>query len=100
VVGFGQITANSQSKFNFVIEQDPLTEHPGYTLVDASLGIHDVNNRYQVMAFVKNVFDKHYVTSIAHSSSLTTSTVTPGNLYVTIPKDANRYYGVTVSVSF
>jgi hypothetical protein len=31
---------------------------------------------------------------------LTTATLTPNQLVGTVPKDANRYFGATVSVSF
>jgi iron complex outermembrane receptor protein len=97
---FVQLSGNSQSKINFVIEQDPLTVQDSYTTVDASIGIHDQSDRYRLSLFVKNMFDEHYLSLIARSATLTTATLTPDNLTGNIPKEANRYFGATVSVSF
>jgi iron complex outermembrane receptor protein len=97
---FVQVTGSSQSRMNFVIEQDPLTSQDGYTTVDASIGLRDQSNRYRLTLFVKNVFDEHYVTLMARSSTLSTATLTPEQLTGNIPKEANRYFGATFGVSF
>lgn len=97
---FVQLTGTSQSKVNFVIEQDPLTTQDGYTTVDASVGIRDQSNRYRLTFFVKNLFDEHYVTLLARSATLTTATLTPNSLTGNVPKEANRYFGATFGVSF
>lgn len=97
---FVQLTGTSQSRMNFVIEQDPLTTQDGYTTVDASIGLRDQSNRYRLTFFVKNVFDEHYVTLMARSSTLSTATLTPDQLTGNIPKEANRYFGATFGVSF
>jgi iron complex outermembrane receptor protein len=97
---FVQVSGNSQSKINFVIEQDPLTVHDSYTTVDASIGLHDLSSRYRLTLFVKNLFDEHYLTSIARAATLTTRAVTPDNLTGNVPKEANRYFGATFGVSF
>jgi iron complex outermembrane receptor protein len=98
--GFLQASAVSQSKFNYTIEQDPLTVQNAYTIVNASLGLHDLGSRYEVSLFVDNLFNQHYLWSIGRAATLTTATVTPNNLWGTVPKDADRYFGATVSVSF
>ena len=97
---FVQLTASSQSKINFVIEQDPLTQQDGYTIVDASVGVRTQDNRYRLSFFVKNLFDEHYVTLMARSSTLSTATVTPNQLTGNVPKEANRYFGASLGVSF
>jgi iron complex outermembrane recepter protein len=97
---FVQLTGTSQSKFNFVIEQDPLLEQPSYTLVDASIGFHAPHNRYRIALFAKNIFDEHYVTLMARSSTLTAATFSPNSVTGNVPKDANRYFGATIGVSF
>jgi iron complex outermembrane receptor protein len=97
---FVQLSGSSQSKFNFVIEQDPLTEHDGYTIVDASVGFRAPNNRYRITLFAKNLFDEHYLTLMARSATLTTATYSPNSLTGNVPKDANRYFGATFGVSF
>jgi iron complex outermembrane receptor protein len=60
--GFFRIGAVTQSKMNFVIEQDPLTTQGAYTLVDASIGLRDQDDKYRLSLFVDNVFDRNYVT--------------------------------------
>jgi iron complex outermembrane receptor protein len=97
---FVQVSGNSQSKINFVLEQDPLTVQGAYTTADASLGFHDQSEHYRLSFFVRNLFDKHYVTLLARSSTLSTATVTPNQLTGNIPKEANRYFGATFGVSF
>jgi iron complex outermembrane recepter protein len=98
--GFVQASAVSQSKFNFTIEQDPLTVQKAYTVVNTSIGLHDLGGRYEVSLFANNVFNQHYLTSIARAASLTTAAYFPNSLVGTVPKDADRYFGATVSVSF
>lgn len=98
--GFVQTSAVSQSKFNFTIEQDPLTVQKAYTIVNSSIGVHDLSGRYELSLFCDNVFNQHYLSSIARAATLTTAAVTPNNLVGTVPKDADRYFGATVSVSF
>ena len=100
LAGFLQASAVSQSRFNYTIEQDPLTVQKAYTIVNTSLGIHDLAGRYEVSVFCDNVFNQHYLSSIARAATLTTATVTPNNLWGTVPKDADRYFGASVSVSF
>jgi iron complex outermembrane receptor protein len=97
---FVQLAGNSQSKINFVLEQDPLTVQKAYTTVDASIGFSDQNERYRLSFFVRNLFDEHYVTLLARSSTLSTATVTPNQLTGNIPKEANRYFGATLGISF
>jgi len=97
---FVQVSGNSQSKINFLLEQDPLTVQSGYTTADASIGFHDQNEHYRLSFFVRNLFDKHYVTLLARSSTLSTATITPDQLTGNIPKEANRYFGATFGVSF
>lgn len=97
---FVQLSGSAQSESNFTIEQDPLTVQDAYTIVDASFGLREQSNRYRLTFFVKNLLDEHYLTSLGRSATLSTSTVTPNNLTGTIPKEANRYFGMTLGMSF
>jgi iron complex outermembrane recepter protein len=97
---FVQLSGTSQSKINFVIEQDPLTVQPAYTTVDGSFGFRSPDDRYRVTFFARNLFDRHYVSLLARSSTLSTATLTPNQLTGNIPKEANRYFGATFGVSF
>jgi iron complex outermembrane recepter protein len=97
---FAQLSSTSQSKINFVIEQDPLTVQDSYTTVDASFGFNSPDDKYRLTFFARNLFDKHYVGLLARSSTLSTQTLTPNQLTGNIPKEANRYFGATIGVSF
>lgn len=94
--GFAQVGVNFQSAMNFSVEQDPLLEQPAYTLVDASIGIKQIDGRYSLTLFVKNLFDENYLTSIGHSSFLGGAT----DLVGTFNKDADRYFGATLGFKF
>lgn len=94
--GFAQVGVNFQSAMNFSVEQDPLLEQPAYTLVDASIGVKQIDGRYSLTLFVKNLFDENYLTSIGHTSFLGGNT----DLVGTFNKDADRYFGATLGVKF
>jgi len=98
--GFVQASAVTQTAFNYTIEQDPLTVQKAYTIVNGSIGVHDLSGRYELSLFCDNVFNQHYLSSIARAATLTSAAVTPNNLVGTVPKDADRYFGATISVTF
>ncbi len=99
LLGFVQVSANYQSKQQFAVEQDPLLVQDSYTIVDASIGVREFDSRYTVTLFVKNLFDKNYFTSI-NTSGLLGTPANPFDLYATVPKNADRYFGATLSLSF
>lgn len=64
-----------------------------YGLVDLSAGIADRDDRYRVMFQVKNLFDTSFASAITSGG--------PGGSYrYLIPREADRYYGVTARVNF
>lgn len=86
-----------QSKQNFSLSGDPETEQGGYAIVNLSLGIRQTENRYQVMLFVNNLFDKNYY------ANMTDSRGNYNNLLATqsyLPRDFSRYGGIRVSYQF
>lgn len=97
--GFVQLGVNFTSKQQLAIEQDPLLVQPAYTLVDATIGLHSNDDRYAVSLFVKNLFDVNYFTNISHNTFLQ-STASPYDLAALYNKDADRYFGGTLSVRF
>lgn len=99
IAAFVQTSVNLTSKQNFSLEQDPLLVQPAYALVDMSIGVHAVDNRYSVALFVKNLFDTNYLTSIAHNSLLATA-ANPFDLVGNYNKDADRYFGATFGLRF
>ena len=65
----------------------------GYALVDLSAAIVDVDDRYRVTFVVKNLFDESFASAITSGG--------PGGSYrYIIPREADRYYGVTARVNF
>ena len=96
---FVQSTANYSSATLFDTNQDPLLRQPGYVLVDASIGIGDADGRYRLTAFVRNLFNETYYTSLGHAATLQ-STAFPDDLTATYAKDSERYFGGTLSVRF
>ena len=64
-----------------------------YGLVDLSAALVDAADRYRVTFQVKNLFDQSFAAAITSGG--------PGGSYrYIIPRDADRYYGVTARVNF
>ncbi len=64
-----------------------------YGLVDLSAGIVDRDDRFRVTFAVKNVFDTSFASAITSGG--------PGGSYrYIIPREADRYYGVTGRINF
>ena len=65
----------------------------GYGLVDLSAGVIEANDRFRVTFQVKNLFDESFAAAITSGG--------PGGSYrYIIPREADRYYGVTGRVNF
>lgn len=66
---------------------------PSYGLVNLSLGVSDPEDRYRLTFQVRNLFDESYAAAITNGG--------PGGSYrYQIPRDADRYWGVTGRVNF
>ncbi len=64
-----------------------------YGLVDLSAGIVSADDRYRLMFTVKNLFDQSFAAAITNGG--------PGGGYrYLIPREADRYFGVTGTVKF
>ena len=88
-----------QSKQQMALEQDPLLVQRAYTLVNLSAGVHPIDNRFTASIFVKNLFNTHYFTSLAHNSLLATA-ANPYDVIGTYNKDTDRYIGGSLSFRF
>jgi iron complex outermembrane receptor protein len=65
----------------------------GYALVDASVGIGDKDDRYRLTFHARNLFDQSFAAAIANGG--------PAGAYLyRIPREADRYVGLTGRVSF
>ncbi len=90
-------TANFQSEQLSLFSADPVQRLfgtiPAYGLVNFSLGFGDKQDKFRLTFQVRNVFDKAYAAAIVNGG--------PGGSYrYQIPRDANRYWGVTGRVHF
>ena len=65
-------------------------------LVNASVGVSDPDGRYEVTLFVKNLFDTSYASSIFEAPVNNT----PGSFFQIIPREADRYFGTSLRISF
>ncbi|MEG3124270.1 TonB-dependent receptor [Sphingomonas sp. GB1N7] len=65
----------------------------GYGLVNLSAGVTSTDDHYRLTFQVRNLFDQSFAAAITNGG--------PGQAYrYQIPRDADRYYGVTGRVSF
>ena len=72
--------------------RDATTIH-GYGLVDLTAALVDPEDRYRLSFQVKNLFDESFASSITSGG--------PGGSYrYIIPREADRYYGVTGRINF
>jgi iron complex outermembrane recepter protein len=68
------------------------TIHP-YAIVDLSLGIASADDRFRITAQVKNLFDQSFASAIGGGGP-------GGSFRYIIPREADRYFGVTAKVKF
>ena len=89
--------ASAQSKQLSLFDPSPVLRAAGtiggYTLVDLSAAIVDVNDRFKLTFQVKNVFDTSFASSITNGGP-------GGSFRFLIPREADRYFGITAKVNF
>jgi iron complex outermembrane receptor protein len=94
---FFGVQGNYQSKQLSAFSPDPILRQlatiKGYGLVNLSAGIADPEDHYRLTFQVRNVFDQSFAAAIINGG--------PGGSYrYQIPRDADRYYGVTGRINF
>jgi iron complex outermembrane recepter protein len=65
----------------------------GYATVDASIALADPDNAWRVALQVKNLFDKSFASSIVSGGP-------GGSFRYIIPREADRYFGITARINF
>ncbi len=65
----------------------------GYGIVNLSAGVGDHGDRFRLTAQVRNLFDQSYAAAIQNGGP-------SGSYRYQIPRDADRYYGITGRVNF
>jgi iron complex outermembrane receptor protein len=96
LVGFVQASYQYQSSLHYVAE-DPQTFQDAYGITNLGLGIRSDSGRWQVTAFVNNLFDEQYFPALVNTAG------NFGNKVATqaiIPRDFERYGGVRLSMDF
>jgi iron complex outermembrane receptor protein len=87
----GQVSYSSDQFSD--IGENPLLRIPETTIVDAAIGISDKQDRYRLTLNIKNLTDEKY-------ASLVTPGGPGGALRYLIPRDADRYVGLTLRAKF
>lgn len=88
---------NYQSSQDSILTPDPVVRRGGlirgYGIVNASLALIDPNDRFKITFVARNLLDQSYAATIANGG--------PAGAYrFQIPRDADRYYGVTAKINF
>ncbi|MFL0587019.1 TonB-dependent receptor [uncultured Sphingomonas sp.] len=88
---------NYQSEQLALFSPDPvqrsLATIDGYGLVNLSAGIGDQDDRFRLTFQVRNLFDQSFAAAIANGGP-------SGSYRYQIPREADRYYGVTGRINF
>jgi iron complex outermembrane receptor protein len=95
--GVLQASFNYQSRINFNINNDPESIQEGYGILNLSAGIRGPDRKWEIIAFVNNVFNTKYFTNIANSFG------NQGNAQAVqsyLPRDFNRYGGIRANFKF
>ncbi len=99
--GFADVTfgvqGSTQSSQLSLFDPSPVIRAAGtigaYSLVDLNIGLIEKDDKFKVNFVVKNVFDKSFAAAITNGG--------PGGSYrYLIPREADRYFGVTGRVNF
>ena len=89
----GSYQSNQLSQLDASAAVRDATTIRGYGLVDLSAGVVEADGRFRLTFQVKNLFDASFASAITSGG--------PGGSYrYLIPREADRYYGVTGRVNF
>ncbi|BFM15130.1 TonB-dependent receptor [Maricurvus nonylphenolicus] len=96
---FANVNYTWQDDIQFGIDQNPVTTHDDYGVTNLRLGVVDKDGRYELTAYVNNVFDENYAGVIGD-----TSLVFPGGAGTALgrvaPRNAMRYAGIKAKINF
>ena len=95
-VGFG-VTASTQSSQLSLFDASATVRQQGtidaYSLVDLQFGLIEKDDHYRIQFVVKNLFDQSFAAQITNGGP-------GGSLRYLIPREADRYFGITGRVNF
>jgi iron complex outermembrane receptor protein len=94
--GVAQANWQYQSSVYYVAE-DPQTFQKAYSIVNAGLGVRDKDRKWEIVAFVNNLFDVQYYPSLVNTASNFNNRLATQAL---LPRDFRRYGGLRLGVNF
>jgi iron complex outermembrane receptor protein len=96
---FANASYTWQDEVRYGIDQNPLTTQDSYGITNLRAGIRDSAGRYELTAFVNNLFDESYVGGMGDARFLYGGTSDPALLH-TIPRNSQQYWGLKAKYSF
>ncbi|RVT39415.1 TonB-dependent receptor [Sphingobium algorifonticola] len=95
--GVVQAAWNYQTDLNYSPNLDPELFQPGFHIVNLALGVRGEDRKFEVAAFVNNLFDQQYFAGFANRfGDFGNRRATAGIL----PRDFRRYGGIRASFNF
>ena len=91
-----QVNWQYQSSVYYVAE-DPQTFQKAFSIVNAGLGVRDENRKWEIVAFVNNLFDKQYYPSLVNTAGNFGNNVAT---QAVLPRDFRRYGGIRLGLNF
>jgi iron complex outermembrane receptor protein len=83
----------------FYVARDPQTFQKEFTIVNLSVGARDESRKWEVAAFVNNLFDVQYYPSLINNSGVWGGGSNIATAAI-LPRDFRRYGGVRASLNF
>ena len=94
----GVVQANWQYQSSvYYVAEDPQTFQKAYSIVNAGLGVRDKDRKWEVVAFVNNLFDVQYYPSLVNTAGNFGNKIATQAL---LPRDFRRYGGLRLGVNF
>jgi iron complex outermembrane receptor protein len=94
----GVMQANWQYQSSvYYVAEDPQTFQKAYSIVNAGLGVRDKDRKWEIVAFVNNLFDVQYYPSLVNTAGNFGNKVATQAL---LPRDFRRYGGLRLGVNF
>ncbi len=94
--GVAQASWQYQSSLYYVA-RDPQAFQPSFSVFNLGLGVRAYDRRWEVTAFVNNLFDKQYFQSLVNTAGNFGSRIAT---QAVLPRDFRRYGGVRFGVNF
>jgi iron complex outermembrane receptor protein len=94
----GVVQANWQYQSSvYYVAEDPQTFQKAYSIVNAGLGVRDKDRKWEIVAFVNNLFDVQYYPSLVNTAGNFGNKIATQAL---LPRDFRRYGGLRLGVNF